>query len=167
MLYLLVVLAALSRLLPHPANFAPIGALGLFVGATFPRRAAWLVPLTALLISDLFIGFYSPLLMVFVYGGFAVGGLLGRRFLSERRTPGRVLACSLINATSFFILSNFGCWVVGMYPRTLSGLAQCYIMALPFFRNTLLGDLFYTAALFGLYALAQKRVTERRVGQNA
>lgn len=165
MVYALVVLAALSRLVPHPANVAPLGALGLFAGATLSRRFGWLVPLGALLLSDAFLGFYNPLLMAFVYGGFAVGGLLGKWFLREKRTPQRLLACSLLNATAFFVLSNFGCWVIGMYPHTLSGLTQCYVMALPFFRNTLLGDLFYTVALFGLYALAQRIAQQKRGGE--
>ncbi len=158
----LIVLVALSRIAPHPANFAPIGALGLFAGAYLNRRSAWAVPLAALLLSDAVIGFYNPLLMVFVYGGFAVGGWLGRRFLRERRTPGKLVGCSLVNATAFFLLSNLGCWVVGMYPHTWNGLTQCYGMALPFFRNTLLGDLFYTGALFGLYATAQAWAERQR-----
>lgn len=158
----LVVLVALSRILPHPANFTPIGALGLFAGATLNRRGVWAIPLVALLLSDMVTGLYNPLLMAFVYGGFAVGGWLGRRFLREKRTPGRLLACSLTNATAFFLLSNFGCWVVGMYPHTFSGLTQCFVMALPFFRNTLLGDLFYTDALFGLYAVAQTWAEKRQ-----
>jgi hypothetical protein len=157
-IYALLVLAALSRLLPHPANFTPIGALGLFAGALLPRRTGWLVPIAALLLSDLIIGLYNPLVMAFVYGGFAVGGLLGSQFLRRQRSPLRLLVCSLTGATAFFVLSNFGCWAAGMYPRTAAGLAQCYAMGLPFFRNSLLGDVFYTAALFSLYALAQHTV---------
>src|SRR5437660_4995080 len=107
MYYALILLAAASRLAPHPPNFAPIGALGLFAGAYLNRRGAWAVPLAALLLSDAFLGLYSSLLMMFVYGSFAVGALLGRRFLSAKRTMTRLGVCSLVNATAFFLSSNF------------------------------------------------------------
>jgi hypothetical protein len=171
MFYALIVLAAASRLLPHPINFAPIGALGLFAGAYLNRRGTWAVPLLALLVSDAVLGFYHPMLMAFVYGGFAVGGLLGRRFLHERRTPVRLGLCALAGSAAFFLLSNFGVWVcggclgAGLYPRTWSGLVTCYTMALPFFRNTVLGDLFYTAALFGGYEAVQQWAARRRALQ--
>lgn len=162
MVYVLILAAAASRLAPHPANFAPIGALGLFAGATLDRRGAWAVPLAALLLSDAALGFYNPALMAFVYAGFAMGGLLGRRFLRADRGWGRLGVCSVASATAFFALSNFGCWVVGMYPHTWEGLARCYVMALPFFRNTLLGDLVYMFGLFGAYALVQQRAAKRQ-----
>ena len=163
MFYAIIALAAFSRLVPHPLNFAPIGALGLFAGSYLDRRWAWVVPLAALLLSDAVLGFYSPLLMLFVYGGFAAGALLGHRFLRESRTPLRILGCSLASASAFFLLSNFGCWVVGMYPHTLTGLTQCYAMALPFFGNSLLGDLFYSTALFSLYALALRVAAKNQI----
>lgn len=162
MFYVLTLLCAASRLLPHPPNFTPIGALALFAGAYADRRSAWTVPLAALLISDAFLGFYNPLLMAFVYGGFVVGGLLGHRFLREHRSAARIGALAITNSVIFFVLSNFGVWVGGMYPHTWEGLARCYVMAIPFFRNTLLGDLFYTAALFGLYEAARTWVARRQ-----
>jgi hypothetical protein len=158
----LILLVALSRVLPHPANFAPIAALGLFAGAYSNRRSSWLIPLAALLAGDFLIGFYNPLVMLFVYAGFAVSGLLGRSFLQNRRSALRIGACSLASAMAFFTLSNLGCWLAGMYPHTLAGLGQCYFMAIPFLRNTVLGDIFYTAALFGLYELAQKWAARRQ-----
>ena len=168
MYVLLVLLAALSRLLPHPLNFAPIGALGLFAGAYLSRRGGWLLPLAALLLSDAVTGFYSPLMMAFVYSGFAVSGLLGRAFLRENRTPLRLLLCALAGSTAFFLISNFGIWVMscwiwhGGYPPTFAGLIQCYAMGLPYFRNTVAGDLFYTAALFGLLELARYLARQRQ-----
>lgn len=162
MIYVLILLAAASRLLPHPLNFAPIGALGLFAGAYLNRRTAWVLPLLALLASDAFIGFYNPISMLFVYGGFAVSGLLGCRFLRERRGAARLALCSLASATAFFLLSNFGVWLGGMYGHTTEGLIRCYVMAVPFFRNTLLGDLFYTGALFGSYEGIRWWVARRR-----
>lgn len=167
MFYVLIVLAAASRLLPHPANFAPIGALGLFAGAYANRGTAWAVPLLTLLASDAILGFYNPLSMAFVYSGFAISSLLGCRFLRQERTSWRLGACSLGSGISFFLLSNFGCWVTGMYAHTWSGLGQCYVMAIPFFGNTLLGDVFYTVVLFGMYELAQQWQARRRAARLA
>ncbi len=171
MVIFLVLLAVASRLLPHPLNFAPIGALGLFAGAYLSRRGGWLLPLAALLLSDAIHGFYSPLLMAFVYSGFAVSGLIGRIFLSENRTPWRLLFCALAGSTAFFLISNLGIWVVGSsmgnawYPHTGAGLMRCYVMGLPYFRNTVAGDLFYTATLFGLLELARYLARQRQQAQ--
>lgn len=154
MYLVLILLAAASRLLPHPLNFAPIGALGLFAGAYSERRIAWLAPIAALLASDLILGAYSPVIMLGVYGGFAISGVLGSRFLRQERTVARLVGCALVSGTVVFLLSNFACWLVG-YPHTAEGLARCYTLALPFYRNTLLGDLFYTSVLFGLFEAAR------------
>jgi hypothetical protein len=162
MFYILIVLAALSRILPHPYNFTPVGALGLFAGAYAGKPWAWLVAPVALLLSDLVIGLYNPVVMACVYLGFAAGGWLGRRFLVKRRTPWWVAGTSVAHAGVFFIVSNFGVWLAGYYSRTVEGLVQCYVMALPFLANTLLGDLFYAAALFGLYEVAQSWESKRK-----
>src|SRR4051812_16679635 len=95
MFYALTVLAALSRLLPHPPNFAPFGALGLFTGAHSRKRFAWAIPLIGLLASDVILGLYHLVLMAFVYGGFAVSGWIGRQFLRERQSALRVAACAI------------------------------------------------------------------------
>ncbi|MGH8610544.1 MAG: DUF6580 family putative transport protein [Gammaproteobacteria bacterium] len=76
--------------------------------------------------------------------------VIGRMLLRPKRTPGRIGAGVLASASLFFIVSNFGCWVAGMYPHTLAGLARCYLTAIPFFGNTLSGDMFYAALLFGV-----------------
>lgn len=157
----LAVLTAVVRLLPHPANFTPVGALGLFAGAHGRSRAALLVPLIALLAGDLLLGFYNPIIMAAVYGGFAVSVWIGHRFLRHSHASRRVAVSAVASSAAFFLLTNFACWLVGMYPRTLAGLGSCYAMGLPFFRNTLAGDLLYTAVLFGLYVLAQRRAAQR------
>jgi hypothetical protein len=116
MYFVLIALAAASRLAPHPPNFAPIAALGLFAGAYASGKSArltWLAPLAALIVSDAVIGFYNPVLMAFVYGGFAMGGLLGRSFLRDERTAGRLIACSLAASVAFFVISNLGVWLAG------------------------------------------------------
>ncbi len=153
MVVVLVLLAVASRLLPHPPNFAPVAAIGLFAGAAFDRRAAWLVPFAALLLSDAVIGFYHPTSMLFNYAGFAACLLLGSAVLGRTRTFARFAGATLGSSIAFFALSNFGMWASGYYPRTAAGLVECYVAALPFFRNTLASDVLYSAALFGGWAL--------------
>ena len=158
---LLAVVVAMVRLVPYPYrpfNFAPVGALGLFAGAFARTKWSWAFPLLALLVADLFIGFYGPTVMVAVYGGFAVSGLIGRRFLSKAAAATRVGLCAIGSGVAFFVISNFGVWLTGSYPRNFAGLLECYTLALPFFRNTLAGDLFFSAVLFGAFALASNRV---------
>jgi len=156
MVFVLIVLAAASRLLPHPPNFAPVAAIGLFAGATVGRRAGWLLPLAAILASDLVLGFYHPVSMFWNYLGFAGCLLLGSGLLARGRTFGRLVGAVLASAVTFFVLSNFGMWASGYYPRTWTGLVECYVQALPFFRNTLASDVLYSAALFGGYALLRR-----------
>ena len=151
----LILVAAASRLLPHPPNFTPIAALALFGGAHFGgKRWALLMPLAAMFLSDLVIGLH-PLLPV-VYGSFAVIVSIGF-WLRARRglipIAGAVLASSLL----FFLVTNFGVWALGsLYPKTAQGLLACYAAAIPFFQNTLLGDAVYTVALFGSFRLIER-----------
>ncbi len=155
--------AAALRLFPHPPNFSPIDAMALFSGAYLGRKAlAVAAPLAALLISDLVLGFYSG--MLFQYAAVVLIALLGSIALARvgvARVAGATLASSLL----FFIVSNFGVWLVGgMYPHTLAALGSCYAAAIPFFQNTIAGDLFYAALLFGGFALAEHFVPQLRAG---
>ena len=162
MVFVLVVLAAASRLLPHPPNFAPVAAIGLFAGAMTGRKAGWLVPFAALLASDAFLGFYHPVSMLWNYLAFAGCLLLGAQLLSGGCGIGRTAAAVLASAVTFFLLSNFGMWASGYYPRTWAGLVECYVAALPFFRNTLASDALYSAALFGGHALLTRFLARPR-----
>jgi hypothetical protein len=148
--------AAVSRLLPHPPNFTPVAALALFGGASFSdKRTAFLVPLAALLLSDLWLGFYA--ITPVVYGCFALNVCLGF-WLRRRHGLGRIAAAAVTGSVIFFILTNLGVWAFdSLYPKTSAGIAQCYLAAIPFFKNTLAGDLVYSALLFGGLALAEKR----------
>jgi hypothetical protein len=150
-----IVAAAALRLVPHPPNFTPIGAMALFGGAYLPRRAmAFVAPLGALLLSDAVLGFYHG--MAFVYASVALIVLIGW-WLSARRTPLRIGAAAVASSVTFFVLTNFGTWLFsGFYPLTPAGLAACYVAAILFFQNTLAGDLFYSAMLFGGFALLEK-----------
>ena len=154
---LIISLAVVARLVPHVPNFTPIAAMALFGGAYLNRRYAILVPLLALFASDLFIGLYSPVIMVSVYGSFVLTGLIGI-WLKKRRNPRNIILAAVGSSILFFLITNFSVWAAGSYARDLSGLVQSYIMGLPFLRGTLAGDLFYTAAFFGGYELVLRFV---------
>ena len=148
----LVLAAALSRLLPHPPNFTPIAAIALSSAVYLDKRYAFVVPLAAMLISDYFIGFHDG--MVWVYGCFVATGLIGLWLRSHKR-PLPIVAAALASSILFFAVTNFAVWLNGtMYPKTWEGLLACYVAAIPFFQNTVVGDLAFTAALFGLFELA-------------
>lgn len=152
-----ILLAALSRLLPHPPNFAPIMALGLFGGAYLTHRwAALAVPLAALLLSDLLLGFYQGQWVVYLATAASVGlGLL----LRENRTVPRVGLAAVAGTALFFVVTNFAVWATsGMYPLTSAGLAACYVAALPFLQNSLAGDLLFTGVLFGGFSLLERSI---------
>lgn len=159
-----ILVAALARLVPHPPNFTPVGAMALFSGAYLARRGAlaFAAPMGAMLLSDLFLGFYTG--MLFTYVALALVVLIGAARL-RRVTAVRVAGGAIAAALAFFIVSNFGVWLLsGMYPPTLSGLAACYVAAIPFFQNTLAGDLIYSALLFGGFALLERAVPGLRGG---
>jgi len=151
----LIVLVAAMRLLPHPMNVTPIGALGLFAGAMLSHRMAWLVPVAALLVSDMISGFYALPAMALVYLGFYCSAVIGRVWLARRCSPGRLVGAVLASATVFFVISNLSAWLM-YYPRTLEGFVQCYLSAIPFFGRSLLGDALYTTLLFGSYAFFRR-----------
>jgi hypothetical protein len=150
----LVIAAVLARLLPHPPNFAPIGALALFGGACFAdRRVGFLLPLSAMFVSDLFLGMnqVTPV----VYGSFALNVLLGY-WLRGHRSLVATTAVVLVGSIQFFVVTNFGEWALtDFYPHTFAGLMSCYVSAIPFFHWTLLGDATYATALFGGLALIE------------
>jgi len=152
--FTVLLLAALSRLLPHPPNFAPITAIALFGGMYLDRKHTFLVPIAALLISDYFLGFYAG--VTWVYASFLAIGCIGL-WMRNHPSVGMVIGGTLAGSVLFFIVTNFGMWLSsGIYPHTSAGFVDCYIAAIPFFRNTLLGDALYVTAMFGLYELAKK-----------
>jgi hypothetical protein len=153
----IVLAAAALRIVPHPFNFAPIGALALFGGTYFSsKRAAVIVPLLSLLAGDFFIGFHR--LVPYVYASFLLSVAIGF-WLRRKKSASRIGAATLAGAIQFFLVTNFAVWATstGSYPKNLGGLVTCYIAGVPFFWNTLAGDAFYVALLFGVMALAEKR----------
>ena len=159
----LTVLGAVARLLPHPPNFAPVGATSLFAGARLPRWQAYLIPLAMMAVTDPIL---SPLYgfkpytkyLLFTYLSFLISVWLGR-FLRNTENISRIAAVTVLNSIQFFLVTNFGSWLwFQAYPRTAAGLASCYVAAIPFFGWTLASDVFYTAILFGLYAWLTRTV---------
>ncbi|HVU32282.1 MAG TPA: DUF6580 family putative transport protein [Opitutaceae bacterium] len=155
-LIITILAAAALRLVPHAPNVTPIAALALFGGAQLKdRRLAFGLPLAAMMLSDLVLGFHSA--MWAVYGCFALTVSLGLA-LRSRRGPGAIVAAALASSVVFFVVTNFAVWAMGgMYAPTTAGLVECYAAAVPFFHNEVLGDLLYTAVLFGGFALAEER----------
>ena len=179
-LSLLIVMVAISRLLPHPPNFTPLGAMGLFGAAYFSRRYfAFIIPFAALWISDLFLNnlVYAPMFPEYyqgftllgngwTYAGFFLVVILGMKVLRKVRLT-TVLGASLGASLIFFLVTNFGSWLGNpLYPQNGAGLLSAYGMGLPFFWNTLLGDLFYSALLFGAFEWAGLRFPALRLGNS-
>lgn len=151
----LVVLGACARLLPHPWNFTPMMAIGLFAG-TYARRASVgiFATISALALSDAVMGFYSG--FWYVYGAMLIPVLFGR-LIRNRIGVGAIIATALSSSLSFFLITNFMVWASShLYPRTVAGLTASYVAGIPFYQNQLLGDAFYTFAMFGGYALLRR-----------
>jgi hypothetical protein len=162
-----IFLAALSRLLPHPPNFSPVEAIALFGGAYFAQRhAALWVPLVAMFVSDLALGvmnggiyaeYFLSAGFALVYLCIALSALLGFG-LRGRVNAARVVGYSLLGSVLFFLVTNFGTWLGStMYPQTAAGLLAAYVAGIPFFQNTVLGTLFYSALMFGSFAWLRRR----------
>jgi hypothetical protein len=156
--YALIVAGAALRIVPHPHNLAPIGAMALFGGAALPGGWAFAVPLAALLFSDAVLGFYPG--WAWVYGSFVLIVLLGMT-LRRRRTVTRVAATALGGSVLFFVVTNLGEWFGPLYPHTLAGLQADFVAAVPFFRNTAVSDLLYALAFFGIYDSATRFARKR------
>ncbi len=158
-LTLMIFAAAFVRLLPHPPNFAPIAAMALFGGAYFSKKwAAFLVPLAAMFITDLILGFHETMWAVYLSFGLIV--VIGMTMLKTKKASNTFFA-SVISSVSFFIITNFGIWLsTSYYAKTGAGLAACYTAAIPFFHQTLLSDLFFVGVLFGAYHLAKQKLPQ-------
>lgn len=157
-----VIAGAILRFVPHFPNFAPITAMALFGGVYLGKKYALIVPLMAMLVSDLFIGFYDIKLMTGVYISFLLVGLIGL-FIKKYKNIGTIIGGTILSSVLFFLITNFAVWAFyDWYPHTLSGLTQCFTMAIPFFRGTLMGDLFYVTILFGIYEIIMVVVKKKQ-----
>ena len=167
-LIVMILVVALTRLIPHPPNFSPVEAMALFGGAYFSKRSwAVLVPLIALFVSDLALGlinggdyfqYFVSAGFVLVYATIALLAVLGfglRGNVSFKNVAG----FSVLSSVIFFLVTNFGSWLgSSVYPQTINGLVAAYAAGIPFFQNGLLGTLFYSALLFGGYELAKQQL---------
>lgn len=150
----LVILGVVMRLVPHMANFAPITAIALFSGVYLKKDYALVLPMAAMFVSDAIIGFDSLESRLTVYGSFLLVGLIGL-LVRKKKNIATIAAGSIAGSVIFYLVTNFAyLYPPDMYPHNLAGVLSSYYNALPFFRNTLAGDLFYTGLLFGLYETA-------------
>ena len=149
--------AAFMRLIPHWPNFTPIAGIALFGGTYIGRKhLAFIIPLAAMLLSDLFLGLHHTMLAVYISFALIVGiGFL----LRKRVSVFTVLSASIASSVLFFLITNFAAWQSGMmpYPMNLNGLIAAYAAGLPFLNTGILGDLFYSSIFFGgFYLITQK-----------
>ncbi len=151
-LALIILFLALSRLIPHAPNFTPLGAMALLAGACVKDlRVSLLIPLIAMLLSDAILGFHSA--MIFVYGAVALI-VIGSHYWLKKLSLVSITLAAFISAITFFMVTNFGAWLShDMYTHNVSGLIQAYIAGIPFFKNTLVSNLLFTA--IGVYASQQ------------
>jgi len=148
-----IILLIASRFLSLAPNFSPVMAVALFSGVFFAnRKIALLIPITAMFVSDLFLGLHST--MIGVYLSFGLIALLGMQM--KQVSVKSVLGNSLLGAIIFFVVTNFAVWVAGWYGHTFAGLVVCYEMAIPFFRATLASSVLYSGLIFGGFYLAEK-----------
>lgn len=160
---LLVGLCVLGRMIDHAPNFTPLASAALFAGFLFSRRwAAVILILAAMAVSDFFIGTYHVGVMLTVYAALLFPVAL-RSILKQRLTAPRVVGCALMSSIVFFVVTNLAHWLfMSVYPQSAAGLLASYAAALPFFKFQLAGDLFWSAMLFGGYALSSRCLTLRR-----
>lgn len=147
---LFLILGTLSRVAPHPANFTPVGALLIFYGAKKGYKQAVLLGLLVMVVSDLILGlsFATP----FVYLGFAAYALFS--FLYKKK--GGIVIAPIVSSIAFFVITNFGVWLGPWYEHSLDGLVKCFTLAIPFYRNTVLGDIVFTVLLYSAYQIVIK-----------
>lgn len=145
----LIGLGVVSRLLPHTSNFTPVVGIALFASFYLGLRYSVLVVFAVMILSDIFIGFYHWEMMIAVYGSMGAVAVIGS--LATKPTAVSVFLKTISSSLLFYLVTNWAVWQFGtMYEKSASGLMQSYFMAIPFFRNSLAGDIFYTSVLFGL-----------------
>lgn len=155
----LIITGILLRFAPHAPNFTPVAAIALFSGVYLNKKYSLLVPLAIMITSDLFMGLHN--VIFFTWGSFALTALLGMR-IKKQKSFFSIASASVGSAILFYIISNFGVWVMGWYPRNLAGLVNCYVMALPFLRIFTLSTLIYSGVFFGIYELAARLVKDTK-----
>ena len=155
----LILLGIIMRFIPHAPNFTPVVAIALFSGFYLKKKYAVLIPLSLMVITDLFLGLHS--VFVFTWGSVILISVLGV-IQKKRKSALTIAGSSIMSAILFFVISNFGVWLSGYYTYSLEGFITCYVRAIPFFRHMLSSTLLYSTVLFGVYELIAKRVKNTR-----
>jgi uncharacterized protein DUF6580 len=157
-----ILVAAASRLFPHIPNFTPIAAMALFGAVNFTdKRLAFIVPLITMILSDVALelttgwGFHNTI--IYVYAAFILTSAIGL-YVRKHQNAGTILGASVLSSILFFIITNFGVWAANGTVGGAAGLGTTYVLGIPFFAPTLLGDIFFNAILFGAFFLAQRRI---------
>ena len=153
LVFLVIILGFLSRIVLHTPNFTPILSLALFGGAYLKGRQAIWVPLVLMALSDAVLGFHDT--MVYTWGSILVISLVGL-WLRNHKNWVNVLSTSLLSSIIFFVVTNFGAYL-SLYPHTWSGLQQCYILAIPFYRSTVVSTMAYSLVLFSVLEFLRSR----------
>lgn len=158
----LILVGILLRFMPHAYNFTPVAAIALFSGVYLKRKYAIIVPLVLMAVSDLFIGMHN--VVIFTWGSFILAALIGI-LIRKNKSAARILGGSLAASLVFFVVSNFGVWLMGWYPQNLKGLVDCYVMALPFLRDFTVSTLVYSVLFFSAYELTARLVKETKLAK--
>lgn len=160
---MLFTIGVVGRMLPHLWNATPLVAVALFAGTYLGLRHSIFLIIAIMFVSDIFIGFYEPELMVTVYSSFAIVGLLGY-FIGRHKNWTNIFLTSMASSIIFFLTTNWAVWQFSpWYEQTFDGLIKSYVLALPFFRNMFFGDLIYVGVLFGIYELVFLGVKKQKL----
>ncbi|KTD15935.1 Uncharacterised protein [Legionella lansingensis] len=162
-LVVIILLSALYRIIPHPFNFTPIGAIALFAGAKFwDKHVAVLVTLLSMLLADLYLGLYNSI--IFTYLGLCSMVYIGT-VIQKKESLINIVIAGVTGSLAFYVISNFGVWLLsGMYDHTMNGLAECYLLAIPFLQNSLNSTLFFSFLFFSIFYLLEQRYPLLKTG---
>ena len=158
----LIIIGILLRFIPHTANFTPVAAIAIFAGVYLNKKQAFIVPFLLMVLSDIFLGMHNVVL--FTWGSFILVTCLG--ILAKNHKTFKVIAStSVVSSVLFYLITNFGVWVMGWYPQTAKGLLDCYILGLPFLRTFTVATLVYTVVFFGAYEIIARKVRDTKLAK--
>ena len=149
--YFLLLISSLSRIISHPANLTPVGAISIYATQKYGFKKSILITICALVISDIFLGFGYYTLSVYI--GFIAYIIFQKLFKKFKLSS---VYSAICGSTFFFLVTNFSVFLGPWYEHTLEGLIKCFILALPFYRNMIIGDIGFLAVIFGLEYLVNK-----------
>ncbi len=158
----LIIIGILFRFIPHSANFTPVAAIALFAGVYLNKKHALIVPLILMILSDVFLGMHN--VIIFTWGSFILVTLIGS-WAKTRKSFKTIVSTSVVSSVLFYLITNFGVWVMGWYPQTAKGLLDCYILGLPFLRTFTVSTLVYSAVFFGAYEFIAHRIANTKLAK--